>query len=190
MRRVTRKYDAAGPEADFEPGSRGRVLRNLLAITRVRDMEEAESQALEIAQDEALRRFAADHQFTAKDICILHGMWLGPIYEWAGRYRRVNLSKAGFQFAHAPLIENLMADLERNSLHQHTPCRGADDVDIAAALAEVHVPPLDFSPLLGRGKRNYIAGIHAALNRDYATLADAFGRVIARSRWRVASSRK
>ena len=45
MRRVTRKYDAAGPEADFEPGSRGRVLRNLLGITRVRDMEEAESQA-------------------------------------------------------------------------------------------------------------------------------------------------
>jgi cell filamentation protein len=216
---VTSKYDAAGPETEFEPGSRNRVLRNLLGITRVRDMEEAESQALELAQDEALRKFAADHRFNAKDICDLHGMWLGPIYAWAGRYRSVNISKAGFQFAHAPLIESLMADLEQNSLRQHTPCRSSNDVEIAEALAEVHgelilvhpfrdgngrlarlltllmalqagLPPLDFSPLLGRGKRSYIAGIHAALNRDYATLADSFRRVIARSRQRAASSRK
>jgi hypothetical protein len=43
---MTRKYEATGPEAEFEPGSRERVLRNLLGITRVRDMNEAESQAL------------------------------------------------------------------------------------------------------------------------------------------------
>jgi len=48
------KYEATGPEAEFEPGSRGRVLRNLLGITRVRDMNEAESQALELAQEAAL----------------------------------------------------------------------------------------------------------------------------------------
>jgi len=30
------RYEATGPEAEFEPGSRGRVLRNLLGITRVR----------------------------------------------------------------------------------------------------------------------------------------------------------
>lgn len=39
------RYGAQGSEAEFEPGSRGRVLRNLLGITRVRDMNEAESQA-------------------------------------------------------------------------------------------------------------------------------------------------
>ena len=47
----SRKYTAAGVEVEFEPGSRGRVLRNLLSITRVRDMNEAESQALELAQE-------------------------------------------------------------------------------------------------------------------------------------------
>ena len=35
----SRKYQAAGPQAEFEPGSRGRVLRNLLSITRVGDMK-------------------------------------------------------------------------------------------------------------------------------------------------------
>jgi cell filamentation protein len=51
---VNRKYMATGPEAEFQPGSRGRVLRNRLGITRVRDMNEAESQALLIAQEAAI----------------------------------------------------------------------------------------------------------------------------------------
>lgn len=44
------KYEATGVQSEFQPGSRNRVLRNLLGITRVRDMNEAESQALELAQ--------------------------------------------------------------------------------------------------------------------------------------------
>ena len=54
---MSRKYAATGPEAEFEPGSRGRVLRNLLGIARVRDINEAESQALELAQDAALDQY-------------------------------------------------------------------------------------------------------------------------------------
>ena len=72
---MRRKYAATGPEAEFELGSRGRVLRNLLGITRVRDMNEAESQALELAQDAALDQYGPSHRFTAKDIraCIGSG---------------------------------------------------------------------------------------------------------------------
>ena len=216
---MSRKYVATGPEAEFEPGSRGRVLRNLLGITRVRDMNEAESQALVLAQDAALDRFGPEHRFTAADICALHRLWLGPIYPWAGEYRSVNIGKAGFQFAHAPLVPGLMGELERGVLHRHTPCREAGDADVALALAlaEVHaelilvhpfregngrlarllallmalqagLPPLDFSPLAGSGKRAYIAGIHAALGRDYTPLTARFVRVIERSRRRAASS--
>jgi cell filamentation protein len=50
------------------------------------------------------------------------------------------------------------------------------------------LPPLDFSPLAGRGRRAYIAGIHAALGGDYAPLATMFTRVIDLSRRRAASS--
>jgi cell filamentation protein len=214
---VSHKYEATGPEAEFEPGSRGRVLRNLLGITRVRDMNEAESQALELAQEAALDRYGPDHRFTAADICALHRLWLGPIYPWAGEYRGVNIGKAGFQFAHAPLIAGLMAELERGALRKYTPCREANDADVARALAEVHaelivvhpfregngrlarllallmalqagLPPLDFSPLSGRGRRAYIAGIHAAMDRDYAALTGLFARVIERSRRRDASN--
>ena len=33
------RYDAKGPEAESEPGSRGRVLRNRVGITSVREIE-------------------------------------------------------------------------------------------------------------------------------------------------------
>ena len=101
---MSRKYAATGPEGEFEPGSRGRVLRNLLGITRVRDINEAESQALELAQDAALDQYGPSHRFTAKDIRTLHRLWLGPIYPcihrvaqrmmliWRGRWQRCTLS--------------------------------------------------------------------------------------------------
>ena len=214
---MTSRYQATGVEVEFEPGSRGRVLRNLLGIARVRDMNLAESQALEIAQDLALDRFDADHRFTAKDICELHTLWLGPIYPWAGEYRSVDIGKGGFQFAHAGLIQGLMAELEWGALKKRTPCRPADDAALALALAEVHaelilvhpfregngrlarllallmalqarLPPLDFSPMLGRGRLRYIGGIHAAMGRDYRPLAAVFQKIIVRSKQRAAAN--
>ena len=211
-----RKYQAAGPQAEFEPGSRGRVLRNLLGITRVRDMNLAESQALVLAQQHAVESYSEDHRFTAADICNLHRDWLGPVYAWAGEYRNVNMGKGGFQFAHAPLVPRLMEELARGPLTRYTPSRLAPDAQLADALAVVHaelilvhpfrdgngriarllamlmglqagVPPLDFSPLDGSGKARYITGIHAALSRDYTLLAEIFLRVIART-WKRAAS--
>lgn len=208
---------ATGPEAEFEPGSRGRVLRNLLGVHRVRDMQRLESQALEIAQDEALGRFGPEHRFTARDVCALHCLWLDGVYLWAGQYRTVNIGKGGFQFASATLIEGLMRELERGALARCTPCPPAADADIAAALAEVHaelilihpfregngrlarllavlmamqagLPALDFRSMAGRGRRAYIGGIHAALDRDYAPMTAVFGRVIAASRRCAAST--
>lgn len=214
---MTTRYDPHGVEAEFQAGSRGRVLRNALGIMRVRDMQLAESQALWLAQRQAIDTFSQDHCFTAVDIRALHRMWLGPIYPWAGEYRSVNIGKGGFQFASAHLIPGLMAELERNALARYTPCREAPVETVAEALAVVHgelilihpfregngrlarllallmglqagLPPLDFSPLEGRGKKRYFAGIHAALGRDYRPLAKVFERVIEETRKRAASS--
>jgi cell filamentation protein len=185
---------------------------------RARDMAEAESQALEIAQEAALERYGPHHRFSAKDVCELHRLWLGPIYLWAGQYRTINIGKGGFQFAHAPLIPRLMDELERGPLRRHTPCRQTDKAAVADGLAEVHaelilvhpfrdgngrlarllamlmalqadLPPLDFSPMAGRGKRPYIAAIHAAMSADYAPLKRLFLRIIDRSQRLVASSK-
>jgi cell filamentation protein len=205
---VYRRYIAQGPQAETEPGSRGRVLRNLLGVHSVRQINELESVALDLTQREALLRLTKNRRITANDICMLHRLWLGQIYPWAGNYRSVNMGKGGFQFANAALIAGLMDALELGVLAQYTPCIASAQVPAALALAAVHaelilihpfrdgngriarlvasimaeqagLPPLDFSPLLGKGKQRYIGAIHTAMGRDYTQLAQLFEKVIA-----------
>jgi cell filamentation protein len=211
-----RGHAAVGSELEFQPGSRGRVLRNLLGITRMREMEDAETQALSITQADALRIYGPGHRFTAADIRRLHRMWLGEIYPWAGNYRTVNIGKGGFQFAHAPLIPRLMAVFSKEVLRRHTPCGAAADMPVARSLAEVHaelilihpfrdgngrlarlvavlmasqarINPLRLSALAGRGKRTYVQAIQTAMGRDYAPLESLFSSAID-GPWRPASS--
>jgi len=54
------RYEATGVQSETEPGSRGRVLRNLLGIKRIGDMNEAESQALLLAQAQAVDLYSDD----------------------------------------------------------------------------------------------------------------------------------
>ncbi|MDO9466536.1 MAG: hypothetical protein Q7J36_04475 [Thiobacillus sp.] len=43
MAEAQNRYTAQGPEAEFEPGSRGRVLRNLASVRSVREVARLES---------------------------------------------------------------------------------------------------------------------------------------------------
>jgi len=114
------RYDISGlVEAQFGPGSRGRVLRNLLGIARVREMNSVETVALQSAMDSFFRRFDEEHRFTAQDIRDMHREWLGSIYAWAGEYRGVNVSKGDFVFAAAARVPALMRELEQDVLAVH-----------------------------------------------------------------------
>lgn len=204
------RYHAQGPEAEFEPGSRGRVLRNRLGIRLVRAMARTESEALLAATQRLIDETDRDHRFVVDDICRMHRLWLGDIYAWAGEYRHVNLVKDGFPFAAAGQIAQLMRAFERGPLREFTPCRFTDTTQQARALAVVHaelilihpfregngrcsrllavlmglqarLPALDFGGIRGVEKRRYIAAIHAALDRDYAPMTGVFRRVIART---------
>src|SRR5258708_35765219 len=48
--RMSTRYTPRGPEAEFQPGSPRRLLRNLLGLQRVRDVTLAESQPLHLPQ--------------------------------------------------------------------------------------------------------------------------------------------
>jgi cell filamentation protein len=79
-------------EAQFEPESCGRVLRNLRGITRKREMDRVEAQAQLGALEQLFGEFGPDHRFNAADIGYIHRLWLETIYGWAGNYRQVNAS--------------------------------------------------------------------------------------------------
>ena len=183
------RYDVSDlPEAQFEPGSNGLVLKNLLGITSKQVMDEVEARALARAMDVLVRAYRETHRFTVTDLCDCHRTWLSDIYEWAGHYRRVNVSKDSFPFAAAAQVHALMDQFERDVLRRCTPCTFAERADVVHALAETHVelvlihpfrdrngrlarvlsslmalqgglPLLDFSLMAGTGKTTYIAAI-------------------------------
>ncbi len=74
---MTGRYEAFGPEAEFEPGSRGRALRNRLGIKSVRALEQRESEALLATTQQVIDQATIDQNFTAADVfagCITCGL--------------------------------------------------------------------------------------------------------------------
>ncbi len=172
-------------EAQFEPGSNGRVLKNK-------------------------RMYDADHRFAAEDIKMMHKVWLGEIYEWADEYRGVNVSKGDFPFAAAKHIPLLMVEFEKDTLRKHTPCNFKTLDRVIQALAEVHVelvlihsfregngrvartlstimafqagmPMPNFKDITDRKRKEYFAAINRGLSRNYKPMERLFERIIERS---------
>lgn len=109
------KYSTLGlPEAEYEPGSRGRVLANKLGIVRVRDIRQAESEALLSLTESLVLELTDSQRFSVDDLRSFHRRWLQDIYPWAGEYRQVNMGKGGFQCAAAHWIPHLMAEYDRS----------------------------------------------------------------------------
>ena len=103
------RYDTSGlPEDQYQSGSDGSVLKNLLGITTQAEMEVVETTELLRVGEQLLNTIEDDQTFTAEDICKLHRLWLETVYPWAGHYRQVNISKGGFSFAMAQTIPELM----------------------------------------------------------------------------------
>lgn len=99
-------------------------------------MEEKE---LERTGIELTELYDETHQLDAQDICDIHELWLGGIYPFAGKYRTVNMSKDGYQFAASHLINHLKHNFETKYLSQYTPCNFVDEKNLTLALAIVHV---------------------------------------------------
>lgn len=74
------------------------MLKNRLGIKSSQEMDVAEARALERAMSNFIGSYGESHRFTVADLLALHKDWLGEIYEWAGEYRQVNISKDGFPF--------------------------------------------------------------------------------------------
>ena len=203
-----KRYDVSGlVEAQFEPGSRGQVLKNLSGIKSKREMDAVEEREQFRALEELIRIYGSEHRFTEADICNIHKIWLGPIYTWAGRYRQVNLTKGDLPFAAARQIPRLMSEFETGPLRKFTPCRFSSLDEAARALAIVHaelilihpfregngrvarllahlmvaqagLPLLDFSDFIGRKRRTYFSAVRAGLDRNYKPMENMFSGLI------------
>ena len=194
-------------EDRFQPGSHGRVLLNKLGITSKRAMDEVETREHLRAVNTFLELFDREHRFTAADLCNMHRIWLGEVYEWAGQYRQVNISKGNFFFAMALQVPTLMEQFEQGELRDHTPCLSVVQDEVIHSLAVVHtelvlihpfregngrlarmlavlmglqagLPPFDFSIIKGKVRQEYFAAVQAGLEYNYAPMEAVFRDVV------------
>jgi len=202
------RYDVSESiEAQFEPGSNDTVLKNKLGIIDSQEMDKFEAESLIKATDALFHEYDSEHQFTADDICHMHKVWLGDIYEWAGKYRTVNISKDDFAFAMALQIPKLMSQFEVEQLKEYTPCIFENRDEVVKALAEVHIelvlihpfregngrcsrilasimalqaglPVLDFSLISGPRKLDYFAAVQTGMDRNYGPMEALFREII------------
>ncbi len=140
------KYSTEGLiENQYERG--GRVLRNKLGIRRIREMEKVEGVAFQKTQLHFYKLFSEDPPpaITENLIRQIHQNWLKRIYQWAGTYRRVNLSKGDITFPPAslpdgsPNISRLMEEFEGDILRSYAFLEKGEDLSkVAQAIAIAH----------------------------------------------------
>jgi cell filamentation protein len=161
---VARYQTPTGPEAAYQPGSRKRVLRNLLGITSKVSMDRTEAEALITVSTFYYQHvLEATTRIDAELIRHMHRDWLGKIYSWAGEYRTVELSKDNFSWPPAYLIPGHMEQYTEGILKAHTPCRPRALVEVCRSIAVVHAELLLIHPFReGNGRlARWIADVMA-----------------------------
>ncbi|MEE9451407.1 MAG: Fic family protein [Gammaproteobacteria bacterium] len=197
------------PEGEsYQAGSNNTVLANKLRISSVGEMEKVEATLLQKADEKMIDIYSVNHQFNTEDVCDLHRLWLSDVYTWAGKYRTVNMSKGGFQFAAAHLIPKLMQDFEKKILKKYTPTHVTNKKQLTEALAIVHVeyilihpfregngrlgrmlatlmtlqagfPILDFNDITtGSNRERYFSAVQQGMDCNYEPMAKVFEQVI------------
>jgi len=132
------KYLASGID-EFQPGSYGKVLRNKLGITSKEEIDDIEIVEYRKAAIRLASAYTKDHKTTEKDIKKIHKMIFGRLYDRAGTYRNVDLSKDEFAFARAIFVSELMKQFSNEVLEPLTPPKVKTKKELATMLAKIHV---------------------------------------------------
>jgi cell filamentation protein len=129
------------PENTFYEGDEPRVLVNKLDVRDAAEMRRHEKLALDRAYKTVLASQAPDSrqfQITAATFKTLHATIFGQLYEWAGRWRTVNIVKDGMKWPNAAFLEQSMQSFERDVLQTVTPRQLQSDPEFCRAAAKIH----------------------------------------------------
>ncbi|RTQ47202.1 cell filamentation protein Fic [Hymenobacter gummosus] len=131
------KYAAPDDEAEALP--------NRLGLSSLAAVQQAETEGFLLAEQHLLDELREDHLFDVAYILGIHRRALGHIYDFAGRYRTVNLSKGGFVFPAAHYLPQSMAQLEQELLLS-LPHAWPDTAALVPDVARVHAELLFIHP--------------------------------------------
>lgn len=103
-------------ESEFQQGTRNKILKNIPGVKKKSEIDKMEIEAYINAENKLIRRYDKDHRFDSDDIHYINKIFLGKIYDWAGKLRDVNISKGGFLFTSAFALPQALKEFEINVL--------------------------------------------------------------------------
>ncbi len=113
------------------------VLVNKPGITNLEELQRAEEAALARAYERLLSEVRVDTPMTSPLIRHIHATIFGELFEWAGRWRTVQISKPGAIWPPPQFIDRAMTDFEQNVLAQSPRQRLDEDAAFCAAVGVI-----------------------------------------------------
>ena len=113
------RYAVSGSVETQYVDDAGLVMVNKRGVTDLVTLQELEREALAHAYDTLLCEVRADTVMTCELLRYIHRQIFGDLYEWAGRWRTVWVSKPGTTWPAPDFLERHMAAWEQNVLGPH-----------------------------------------------------------------------
>jgi cell filamentation protein len=187
----------------------GLVLCNKLGIADLATLQIAEEQSLAIAYRDLLSEVRTDTPLTCDLLRYVHATIFGGLYQWAGCWRTVWISKPGVTWPAPDFLDANMRDYERNVLRKHPATNLGEEHDFCAAVAQIQGEFLVIHPFregnaraiklasdllaaqTGRpllaydrsddGQRRYTEAARAAFKRDHAPMTEIIRQALAQA---------
>jgi len=131
------RYDVTGNvEAEYVDAEKT-VLRNRPGLTELTALQAAEEVALARAYRTLLCEVRTDTPLNCDLLRHIHATIFGDLYEWAGRWRTVWVSKPGTTWPAPDFLDRNMEEYDRAVLRKHPASSIRDDERFCAAAGEI-----------------------------------------------------
>lgn len=129
-------YSVGGSENEYM-NEQQTVLKNKKNITDLHTLYIEEEKSLARAYESLLNEVRSDTPMTAELIRYVHGVVFGDLYEWAGRWRTVSISKPGVTWPPPDYLDAAMRTFERELLDVSPASSLASDRNFCRALGHI-----------------------------------------------------
>lgn len=202
------RYDTTGnPETEYADRALT-VLRNKLGITDLHTLQLAEESALAQAYERLLKEVRTATPLTCELLRYVHDVIFHDLFEWAGRWRTVWISKPGITWPPPDFLDESMQTFQREVLQRFPADQLHSDEEFCRAVGQIQGEFLVIHPfregnartiklvasllaaqtgrpLLAYDKTEaaaYIAAAKAAFGKDYAPMTEIIRQALEQGR--------
>lgn len=130
------RYSVGGSENEYMDDQQT-VLKNKKGITDLQTLFVEEEKSLAKAYESLLDEVRSDTPITSELIRYAHGVVFGDLYDWAGRWRTVTISKPGVTWPPPDYLDHTMQEFEREVLVMYPAASLVSDEEFCNALGHI-----------------------------------------------------